>query len=228
MGERRAARILRRGLSLLRRLADTLVGIVLAPRCVACEQALDAPLHGPACHRCWDAIDDSGRYEGPLREIIHAFKYEGRRSLARPLALRMRARGVDTLQDADCVVPVPLHVGRRLRRGVNQAADLAQHLERPVVHALWRTRHTAPQTGLPAVARRRNVRRAFRLSPLLTRRARAALIAGRVVVLVDDVMTTGATLAACAAVLRAAGAREVRTLTVARAMPPQRATSAHE
>jgi ComF family protein len=114
-------------------------------------------------------------------------------------------------------VPVPLYPWRRLRRGFNQAADLARELDLPVVHALWRTRPTAPQTGLTAIARRRNVAGAFRLSPLLSRHTRAALISDRVIVLVDDVMTTGATLAACAEVLQDAGAREVRTLTVARA-----------
>ena len=76
---------------------------------------------------------------------------------------------------------------------------------------------TAPQTGLSARARRRNVRGAFRLSPLLSRRVMHSMIAGRIVVLVDDVRTTGATLDACAHVLKDAGAEEVRALTVARA-----------
>lgn len=129
----------------------------------------------------------------------------------------MRAQGGELLRDAACVVPVPLHPIRRLQRGFNQAADLAAHLERPVVHALWRVRYTLPQTGLTATERQRNVRRAFTMSPLLARRIRAALIDDRVVVLVDDVRTTGATLAACASVLQQAGARQVRLLTLARA-----------
>jgi predicted amidophosphoribosyltransferase len=106
-----------------------------------------------------------------------------------------------------------------MRRGFNQADDLAQRLDLPVVHALWRPRPTAPQTGLHAAARRRNVRDAFALSPLLVGMARKRLLDARIV-LVDDVRTTGATLDACAAVLKAAGAREVRALTVARAVPP--------
>ena len=131
----------------------------------------------------------------------------------------MRAAGLDLLSDADCAVPVPLHPWRRVTRGFNQAADLAARLELPVVHALWRTRATAPQTGLTAIRRRQNVRGAFSLSPLPWHRQRHALIADRVVVLVDDVKTTGATLEACAQVLQRAGAREVRALTVAVAKP---------
>jgi len=154
-----------------------------------------------------------GHYEGALRDIIHAFKYEGRRSLATPLARLMRKAGTALLHDADCVVPVPLHPLRRLTRGFNQAADLALALERPVVHALWRARATPSQMALPARSRRTNVRDAFILSPLID--CAAAPIRDSIVVLIDDVRTTGATLNACATVLKAAGAREVRALTIA-------------
>ena len=161
-----------------------------------------------------------GHYEGALRDIIHAYKYEGRRSLAQPLGQLMRNAGVALLEDADCIVPVPLHPWRRLRRGFNQAVDLANALNRPVVNALWRARSTAPQMALPAQSRRTNVRDAFILSP----RYRASLsgrhIENRIVVLVDDVRTTGATLNACAKVLKRAGVREVRALTAAIADPP--------
>jgi predicted amidophosphoribosyltransferase len=113
---------------------------------------------------------------------------------------------------------VPLHPWRRLHRGFNQAADLAAALPVPVVHALWRRRMTAPQTGLTAGARRRNVRGAFRLSPLLSSRVIHSMLVDRTVVLVDDVRTTGATLDACAHVLRDAGAKDVRALTLALAI----------
>jgi ComF family protein len=202
-------------------LVNSLIAATLAPQCAACARVLDAPLQGPVCPWCWrEAIAAAGHYDGALRRIIHAFKYEGRRSLARPLGAMLKAGAAESLQAADCAVPVPLYPWRRLRRGFNQAADLARELDLPVVHALWRTRATAPQAGLTAGARRRNVANAFRLSPLLPWRACAALIANRVVVVVDDVMTTGATLAACAEVLQDAGAREVRMVTVARAAAP--------
>jgi ComF family protein len=173
------------------------------------------------CVRCrrvppaFDCARAAGDYEGPLREIIHAFKYDGRRSLATPLAAMMRTHGAALLGDADFVVPVPLHPWRRLRRGFNQADALARRLGMPVVHALWRTQATVPQAGLRPAQRRRNVRAAFRVSPLV-RRAR---LQDACIVLVDDVRTTGATLDACARALKEAGARHVRALTVARAAP---------
>jgi ComF family protein len=160
-----------------------------------------------------------GIYEGALREIVHAFKYDGRRSLASPLGALMRDAGGELVDGASCVVPVPLHPWRRLHRGFNQAADLAATLPLPVVHALWRQHATSSQTGLTALARRRNVRGAFRLSPLLTRRVIQSMLVDRAIVLVDDVRTTGATLDACAHVLKDAGAAEVRALTVALAEP---------
>jgi len=161
----------------------------------------------------------AGRYEGTLREIIHAFKYEGRRSLADPLRAILRDAGSVILQDCDCVVPVPLHPWRRMKRGFNQARDLATHLERPVVHALWRLRATPPQMALDANARHLNVRGAFVVSPFTCGArldgARLPLLDNRIVALVDDVRTTGATLDECAKVLLTAGAREVKALTVA-------------
>jgi ComF family protein len=212
--------------------ADALLAAVLAPRCAACSVSLEHPTRGPVCATCWAEVEDltavacpaqaaidgsrsAGRYDGALRHIIHAFKYQGRRTLAVRLSALMQEAGIDVLSDASCVVPVPLHAWRRVTRGFNQAADLARCLDRPVVHALWRVKATAPQTGLTAAGRRRNVRDAFAMSPLLSRRARERMLTGRAVVLVDDVRTTGATLDACAQLLKSAGAREVRALTVA-------------
>jgi ComF family protein len=150
-----------------------------------------------------------GAYEGTLRAIVHALKYHRRRSIAAPLALRMRRHGADVLAGMDVVVPVPLHRARRRERGFNQAAELARHLGLPVCHALQRTRATLSQTDLPAARRHANVRNAFTLS-------RRAAVVGQRVVLIDDVSTTGATLAACARVLRQAGASDVRALIAAR------------
>jgi len=151
-----------------------------------------------------------GAYDEALRAIVHALKYDARRSLARPLGAMMRARGADVLDGALCVVPVPLHPARRRERGFNQALDLANHLGLPVIEALARVRRTPPQTELSAAQRRKNLDGAF----TATRHARK--LAGAVVVLVDDVSTTGATLDACAQKLKDAGVSEVRALTAAR------------
>jgi ComF family protein len=203
----------------------SLVQPLRPPLCRTCGDPLPSwrvvSVAAAQCARCRrtaghvDAGAAAGSYEGALREIIHAFKYEGRRSLAAPLGSRMREAGGGLLEGARCAVPVPLHPWRRVQRGFNQAAELAATLDLPVVHALWRARWTAPQAGLTASARRRNVRRAFRVSPLMTPRTREAWLAGAVVLLVDDVRTTGATLNACAEVLKHAGASEVKALTAA-------------
>ena len=150
-----------------------------------------------------------GSYEGPLRAVLHALKYGKRQSLARPLALLMATACAEILAGIDLAVPGPLHRRRRRARGFNQAEELARHLGVPWTSALRRTRATDSQTDLPAAQRYANVRNAF----ALRRRQR---VDGFTLLLVDDVSTTGATLEACARVLRLAGAREVRALTAAR------------
>jgi ComF family protein len=204
---------------------------VAPPLCLQCGDPLPswrvASIALAQCARCRrrppmvDRGRSAGEYEGPLRHIIHAFKYDRHRTLAVPLGRMMVEAGSTLLQDADCVVPVPLHPWRQCRRGFNQAADLAGRLGPPVLRALWRQRWTSPQTGLVAAARRRNLHDAFRISPLLTRRHIEGNLYDRTIVLVDDVKTTGATLDACARVLKSAGAREVRALTAARAPVPR-------
>jgi len=201
---------------------------VLPPSCRRCGQPLPswrtislAVERCAACRRRPPAFDAGAvacDYQGELRAIIHAFKYDGRRSLARPLGALLRDAGAGVLDGADAVVPVPLHPWRRLRRGFNQSSDLARTLGVPVRHLLWRPHLTRPQAGLSPGFRRRNVQRAFATAPWLSGATRRTRITGRVIVLVDDIMTTGATLDACARVLKAAGAREVRALTLARAV----------
>ncbi len=246
---------------MVRRLADGLLAVLLAPRCLACDRPLDCPLDGPVCPACWREVVPipppicivcgdglptwrlldpaacrcarcrreppavvraraAGAYEGVLRQVIHGLKYEGRRTLAAPLGEMMRTRGMEVLRGADFAVPVPLHWRRLHARGFNQAEDLARHLGLPVVRALGRVRPTAPQSGLTATDRRRNLRGAF-APPRRYRvgaRRHDPRIRGACVVIVDDVSTTGATLEACAKVLREGGAREVRALTAARAL----------
>ena len=206
------------------------------PVCSACWNAIGR-FTPPLCSRCgdplasWRALDDArlcprcrrrpsavtasralGAYDGTLRAIVHAFKYEGCRSLSVGLGARLRESAADLLGDADIVVPVPLHRSRRRMRGYNQARELARRLGVPVVDALRRVRATPSQTDLPAEARHDNVRNAF----ALTRWLLAPTLDGLRIVIVDDVSTTGATIEACASVLRAAGAADVSAVTAAR------------
>ena len=157
-----------------------------------------------------------GPYEGGLRTVIHELKYRGKRRVAGRLAEALLAEpgAAELLRGADVVVPVPLHPRRRRERGFNQAEVLAEELARRVDRpcapgAIVRRKDTAPQAGLSAAARRRNVRDAFAVR-------RRAQVAGRVVALVDDVLTTGATAGTCARALLLAGAKEVRLLAMAR------------
>lgn len=199
---------------------------ITPPLCDVCGDPLPAwrlisiPL--ARCPRCRRGTRDVararaiGQYDGALKAIVHALKYEGRRSLAWPLAQLMRQRGAGLVAEAACAIPVPLHPARRRARGFNQASDLARHLGLPVHHALRRVRATPTQTGLPAVQRRRNVRDAF------AAKGSAHALMGCTVLLVDDVSTTGATLDACARVLKAAGVGRVLALTAARVVASRR------
>ena len=205
------------------------VRMVTPPACHGCGQPLPswrtisvATECCAACRRLRPAFDRGAvacDYEGALRAIVHAFKYDGRRSLARPLGRLLREAGHAVLDGADGVVPVPLHPWKRVQRGFNQAADLARILGLPVRPVLRRSRATRTQTGLTHGQRRRNVAGAFALARWPWR-PRQGAVENQILVLVDDVMTTGATLDACARVLKRAGAKEVRTLTLARALPP--------
>ncbi|HSL24392.1 MAG TPA: ComF family protein [Vicinamibacterales bacterium] len=211
-----------------RRLADGLISVLLAPPCAACAAPLNHPTAGPVCDSCWRSAAvaaspfevphvergrGAGIYTGSLREIVHALKYQHRTSLARPLATLIVRHCADVLDGADLVVPVPLHRSRLRERGFNQAALIARELPLPCADVLARVRPTASQTDLPAHERRRNVRDAFAIADPKSR----ASVDERVIVLVDDVATTGATLSECGRVLKQAGAGEVRAVTAARA-----------
>ena len=215
-------------MSVWRPIGNALLSTLLAPPCAICEATLEAPLDGAVCQSCWAVIERLtphefsiapairaatalGEYDGLLRVAIHALKYEGRRSVGPGLSRLMALRAHDLLEGADLVVPVPLHRGRQRERGFNQSDMLARGLGVPVSRTLRRTRSTRPQVGLAAHERRENVADAFTME----RRAAGSLL-GKVVVLIDDVTTTGATLDACARVLIASGARDVRAITAAR------------
>ena len=214
----------------LRLLADSVAVVFLAPLCAACREPLDHPTRGAVCGACWRAIAPLtprgidafpphihaaaaiGPYDGRLRDVIQALKYDRRPTIGKHLGRLMREAGGEILSGADLVVPVPLHRSRERTRGFNQARELAAHLGVPVSNALLRTRKTATQADLPAAKRHANVRGAFGHGV-----HRLHGVRGMVLVLVDDVATTGATLNACAEVLLDAGAAEVRALVAARA-----------
>ncbi len=207
---------------------------VPAPLCAVCADTL-LPLDAQACPRCGLPREDGApgpcpactaappgysatvagyEYGGAVRGLIQHFKFGGQVALAAPLArLLLAAREPPP---GDVLVPVPLHAARLRQRGYDQAACLAHRLgravRRPVLNGtLVRRRATRPQVGLHLQARRQNLAEAFAV-----RRPRA--VAGYRVILVDDVMTTGATLSACTAALRAAGAADVVVWVLARAV----------
>lgn len=169
-------------------------------RCALCRAGLTG----------FDAAYSFGSFEGELRELIHLFKYGKVRTLAGPLG-RLLALALPATERFDVVVPMPMHWLRRWRRGFNQsdllASEIAGRASIPVRRIVRRVRATDPQAGLSNAKRRQNVTGAFRVTGSVT---------GRRILLVDDVLTTGATAAACAAALKRAGAARIAVLTVAR------------
>ena len=167
--------------------------------------------------RGFDAAYSFGFYENELRKLIHLFKYGRVQTLAAPLG-RLLALALPRGQGFDVIVPMPLHWRKRWGRGFNQAELLAAEIGRrthiPVRNALRRVRDTAPQAGLTSAKRRKNVSGAFQAARHGKNRT---ALEGRSVLLIDDVMTTGATAASCARALKRGGARQVTLLTLARA-----------
>lgn len=193
-----------------------------APCCAVCGSPFDSPAAAPVCAGCladppvWARARASLRYDDASRPLIVGFKHADRPHLAVLFAAWMSAAGGDLLDDAPLLVPVPLHRWRLLARRYNQAAELANALARraalPVsTDALVRVRRTPSQGRLTASQRSRNVRGAFAVP-----QRSAPAIRDRRVLLIDDVLTTGATAGACARALMRAGAASVDLLTVAR------------
>jgi len=200
--------------------------------CHACAAAL--PSLGPACARCalpwtqaccpacrrrpppWRRAHAAWRYAFPVDRLLQGLKYGGELALARPLGEGLANALLDAgAERPDRLVPMPLAAARARARGFNQsrliAAVLARALRVPLHDALARMRETPPQAGLSLAARVTNVANAFHAD---------ARVAGRHLAIVDDVMTTGATLASATRALKAAGAADVHTWVVARTLPP--------
>jgi ComF family protein len=230
--------------SLVGSLGRRALDLLFPPRCATCgangaflcEQCarlliVAAP---PRCPRCWRPGPDAGVcfdcqvappayqalraafvYQGLARELVHALKYRGMSAVAAPMGSLLAAAVLSDVPPPDVVVPVPLSGLRGRTRGYNQAAllgrALAQELDLPCSpRALVRRRHTPPQArAAGAEARRRNVAGAFACRD-------PAAVAGKRILLVDDVTTTGATLGACAGALADAGAASVWALAFAR------------
>ncbi len=205
-----------------------MVGSWLCGRCRSRIRRLEEPL----CRRCGAEVESArndcgcrarlrsltrlrsaAAYEGPLEMAIQRFKYQGWRRLAGPLALLMAERLVIEGLAAPWAVAVPLHSSRLRQRGFNQSELLVRQLRRRLSLSmppgeLVRTRATPPQVGHDRRWRLENVRDAFEW--------RGAPLDARSILLIDDVATTGATLEACAAALRAAGSGPVMGVSVAR------------
>lgn len=195
------------------------IGARKCPRCAAqigphAEDGQCLACRGQALH--FQGATAFGVYKGPLRKLIHRFKYGQCTFLSRPLgrALSAQLSREPFASSIEMVVPVPLHWRRWLERGFNQSGLLARQVARDMSlpmagRALARTRFTRPQVLLSASERKRNLDGAFH-----TRSARS--IKGKTVLLIDDVMTTCSTVAECARALREAGAHRVYAAAAAR------------
>ncbi len=221
-----------------------LLDLVYPPHCLACRRPgawlcsscaeSISFLQAPVCHHCGTPIRQAGLcpscqhrqsdlmgvrsvafHLSPLREAVHALKYEGMRVLAEPLGEILAQYWPSADLMVSVVVPVPLHTERLRQRGYNQSLLLATALGKRVglpveQHVLVRSRNTPSQVGLSIDERWANVRDAFRCS--------SDALSGERVLLIDDVYTTGATLETCASALLESGAAEVWALTLVRAV----------
>jgi ComF family protein len=193
------------------------IGFIAPPFCARCGLPFPHEAEG-LCAACaavpphYDRARAVFRYDAASRDLVTGFKHADRTHAAPAFGAWMRRAGAELLADCDLLVPVPLHWTRLFRRRYNQASLLAYAIGGPPVDPdlLRRRRRTPSQGRLGRLARARNIAGAFAVRP-------GAELGGRRIVLVDDVMTTGATVGECARLLRRAGAARVDVLTLARA-----------
>ena len=198
------------------------------PVCKVCGLPFDFdPIEETECAACIaqpPAFDNARailRYDDASKKPVLALKHADRLDLVPAFGRWLERTGRELLSQTDVIVPVPLHRLRLWKRRYNQSAELARALSRfsgvPLdVHSLWRTRKTPSQGEMPsASARRRNVRGAFAVP-----RERKPAVEGKKMLLVDDVLTTGATANACARALKRAGAAKVFVLALSRVVRP--------
>ena len=174
--------------------------------------SLSAMRFPPAYDRARSALI----YNGTARQLIHKFKFHNRPEIADLLTPWLETCGQDLLKDADYLIPVPLHLFRIVSRRYNQSAELARALSKssgvPMkVEWLRRVKKTSQQVGMTRDMRRKNLKGAFEVKP-----NKVHALEGKNVILIDDVITTGSTLTACAKTLRKAGVARIDVLSVAR------------
>jgi len=197
---------------------------IRSPRCTSCGLPFQT-LQEDSDHLCGDCIlqpppysgaRSFGHYTAELSTLVHGLKFKGRRNLTGLLAPLLAEVFFEnwSRESVDCLIPIPLHGRRKRERGYNQSELLARLLSRlvgiPCFDGLQRVRSTLPQVGLTDVQRQENVRKAFVCKDKAGIRAKQIL-------LIDDVMTTGATVSSAAQVLMDGGALRVSVLTIARA-----------
>lgn len=205
------------------------MSFISAPLCAACGYPFELGVAGAAglCGAClvrrplYDRARAVFRYDDASRGLVIGFKHADKTHGAPAYGAWLARAGAELVADAEMIVPVPLHRRRLWTRRYNQAAllafALARRADKPCIpDLLLRTRATPPQGRLGRLARARNVRRAFAVNP-----RRRTWLAGRRVLLVDDVLTTGATVEAAARALLDGGAAAVDVLTLARVVRPQ-------